>query len=174
MQQKPTILSLRRCFYLMAKKKLNITDITNELQRSAFFPQPTTDHAQDIRKESQAPVEPETFTETKAMVQRDTMIPRHHDTTVSRYHDTTTTSTNDGILEEVRKIVKQVGKEPATQRLTMQEKQEIADIEYAYKRQGIKTSGNEIIRIATNYIVKDFKNNGEESILAKVLKRLNS
>ena len=70
--------------------------------------------------------------------------------------------------------MKQIGKEPATQRLTMQEKQVIADIEYTYKRQGIKTSGNEIIRIATNYIVKDYKNNGEESILAKVLKRLNS
>jgi len=94
------------------------------------------------------------------------MIPRNHDTTVP--------PTEDEIIEEVRKAVRQIGKEPATQRLTLAEKQALADIEYSYKRQGIKTSGNEIIRIATNYIVRDYQQNGENSILAKVLKRLNS
>ena len=77
-------------------------------------------------------------------------------------------------IEAVRKAVKQIGKEPATQRLTLEEKQALDDIEYSYKRQGIKTSGNEIIRIATNYIVRDYRQNGENSILAKVLNSLNS
>ncbi|SRR5260370_336552 len=108
----------------------------------------------------------------------DTKIPRHHDTThdtmIPRNHDTTVPPTEDEIIEEVRKAVRQIGKEPATQRLTLAEKQALADIEYSYKRQGIKTSGNEIIRIATNYIVRDYQQNGENSILAKVLKRLNS
>lgn len=108
----------------------------------------------------------------------DTTIPRHHgtkiDTTVPSNHDTMVPPTEDEIVEEVRKAVRQIGKEPATQRLTLEEKQALADIEYSYKRQSIKTSGNEIIRIATNYIVRDYQQNGEISILAKVLKRLNS
>ena len=41
-------------------------------------------------------------------------------------------------------------------------------------QQGVLTSSNEIIRIATNYIVRDHQKNGEKSILAKVLRRLNS
>lgn len=48
---------------------------------------------------------------------------------------------SEDILEAVRKAVKQVGKEAATQRLTLGEKQASADIEYSYKRQGMKTNG---------------------------------
>lgn len=103
----------------------------------------------------------------------DTTRPRNHDTVIPRDHDTTIVNQNDP-LEEVRKAVKQVGKEAATQRLTLEEKQALADIEYSYKRQGIKTSGNEIMRIATNYIIRDYRLNGENSILAQIIKRLNS
>ena len=104
----------------------------------------------------------------------DTVIPRHHDTTTPSNHDTTIPFSEEEMIEAVRKAVKQIGKEPATQRLTLAEKQALDDIEYRYKRQGIKTSGNEIIRIATNYLVRDYRQNGEKSILAKVLTRLNS
>ena len=82
--------------------------------------------------------------------------------------------TEEGILEAVRKAVKQVGKEAATQRLTLEEKQNLKTIEYTYMQQGILTSSNEIIRIATNYVVRDHQKNGEKSILAKVLRQLNS
>ena len=90
------------------------------------------------------------------------MIPSNHDTTIPR--------AEDEMFEAVRKAVKQIGKEPATQRLTLEEKQAFDDIEYTYRRQGIMTSGNEIMRIAINYIIKDYQQNGENSILAKVLK----
>jgi len=106
------------------------------------------------------------------------VIPRYHDTTIEpvipRTHDTMTPQSEDEVIEIVRKAVKQIGKEGATQRLTIEEKQALADIEYSYKRQGIRTSGNEIIRIALNFAVEDYQKNGEHSILAKVLKRLNS
>ena len=103
----------------------------------------------------------------------DTTTSRYHDTVIPRHHETTIPSSEEEMIEAVRKAVKQIGKEPATQRLTLEEKQALDDIEYSYKRQGIKTSGNEIIRIATNYIVRDYRKNGEHSILAKVLHRLN-
>jgi hypothetical protein len=70
--------------------------------------------------------------------------------------------------------VRQIGKEAATHRFTLEEKNLLADIEYTYKRRGIRTSENEITRIAINYVVEEYRQHGEESILSAVLKRLNS
>jgi hypothetical protein len=96
---------------------------------------------------------------------RGTVTPRHRDTTVSRYHDT--------IIELVRKAVRQFGKEAATHRFTVEEKKAIADIIYSYRNRGIRTSENEIARIAVNFIVNDYRENGENSILDRVLGALN-
>ena len=48
------------------------------------------------------------------------------------------------ILETIRKIVKNPGKEEVLYvRLSKEEKDKLADISYTYKRQGIRTSDNE-------------------------------
>jgi hypothetical protein len=96
---------------------------------------------------------------------RDTTTPRYHDTTVSRYHET--------IIELVRKAVKKLGKEAATHRFTQDEKKAIAEVIFTYKNRGVRTSENEITRIAVNFIIQDYKENGEESVLDKSLKALN-
>ena len=83
-----------------------------------------------------------------------------------RYHDT--------IVEIVRKAVKEFGKEAATHRFTPEEKRGVADIIYTYQASGIRTSENEITRIAVNYMIQDYKENGENSILDKILKALNA
>ena len=92
----------------------------------------------------------------------DTVTPRYHDTTEStmqpRNHDTVIPHVEDDIFDVVRKAVKQIGKEAA----------------YTYKRQGIRTSENELTRIAINYFIEDYRKNGESSLLAKIMKRLNS
>ncbi len=103
---------------------------------------------------------------------RDTMIPSNHDTTVSRYQDTTTPQVYGVAIELIRKAVKEFGKEAATHRFTEAEKKEIADLLYTYKNRGIKTSENEIARIAVNFVVEDYKVNGENSVLHKLLKAL--
>ena len=95
----------------------------------------------------------------------DTATPRYHDTTVSRYHD--------AIIELVRKAVKELGKEAATHRFTQEEKIAIAEIIFTYKNRGVRTSENEIARIAVNFIIQDYKENGEESFLNKALRALN-
>jgi hypothetical protein len=110
----------------------------------------------------------------KALSPDDTVTPRHHDTTTPRNHETMIPLAEHGIFEVVRKAVKQIGKEAATHRFTLDEKNHLADIEYTYKRQGIRTSENEITRIAINYFIEDYRQNGEESLLAIILKRLNS
>ena len=96
---------------------------------------------------------------------RRTVTPRHRETVIPRYHD--------AIVEVVRKAVKEFGKEAATHRFTVEEKKAIADIIYSYRSQGIRTSENEIARIAVNFIVDDYRENGENSILDKVLRALN-
>ena len=104
---------------------------------------------------------------------RDTTIPRNHDTMVSSYQDTTTPRVHGVAIELVRKAVKEFGKEAATHRFTEAEKKEIGDLIYTYKNTGIKTSENEITRIAVNFIVEDYRENGKNSVLHKILEALN-
>ncbi|MHA2231285.1 MAG: hypothetical protein ACXAB4_02215 [Candidatus Hodarchaeales archaeon] len=90
--------------------------------------------------------------------------PRHLDTTIPRYHDT---------IEIIRKAVKDYGKEAATHRFTQDEKKAIAEIIFNFNGMDIKTSENEITRIAVNFVIRDYKENGNKSILAMVLNALN-
>jgi hypothetical protein len=137
----------------MSKKKLNADSIRNELTgKSVFF------QKKEITKK------PNHIRQKTVSANHDTKPPSNHDTTVSRYHET--------MIETVRKAVKQFGKEAATHRFTVDEKNAIADLVFTNKRLGIRTSENEIARIAVNFILEDQLENGENSILAKVLKVL--
>ena len=95
---------------------------------------------------------------------RATTPPRHHHSMVARYHATT--------VERIRSAVKRFGKEAATHRFTPEEKKVLANMVYTYKLGGIRTSENEITRIAVNFIEADYEDNGENSILDQVLKAL--
>jgi hypothetical protein len=163
------------------KKKLNVDTIQSELRGgSAFFPGYKSPDSPPAQSEKAKPVKTSNVTSKankpaeKLQPSNDTTTPRHHDTTVSSNRDTTTPIQGIDIFEVVRKAVKQIGKEAATHRFTIDEKNLLADIEYTYKRRGIRTSENEVTRIAINYIVEEYRQNGEESILAKILRRLNS
>ncbi len=103
----------------------------------------------------------------------DTVIPRHHATTVSRNHETMQPWYHDTAIELIRKAVKEIGKEAATHRFTVEEKRAIREVVFSYENRGILTSENEITRIAVNYILNDYKENGENSLLGRVLKALN-
>lgn len=94
-----------------------------------------------------------------------TTTPRHHDTMVLGHHET--------IIKSIRKAVKEFGKEAATHRFTTEEKSAISNIIFTYKNEGIKTSENEITRIAINFVINDYRENGTISILDRVLKALN-
>jgi hypothetical protein len=130
------------------------------------------------KQSSPPPPQKDVEQETAKAPKPDTTIPRHHDTAVSsmppRNQDTTVAHSQDDILDVVRKAVRQIGKEAATHRFTLDEKNSLADIEYTYRRQGIRTSENEVTRIAINYFIEDYRTHGDSSLLAKILKRLNS
>ena len=85
---------------------------------------------------------------------------------VSRYHD--------AMIQAIRVAVKLFGKEAATHRFTPEEKKAIAEIVFTYKQRDIRTSENEITRIGVNFIIRDYQENGEGSLLHRVLMALNS
>jgi hypothetical protein len=75
-------------------------------------------------------------------------------------------------VDAIRKVVKRPGKEVVYVRLTPEEKGQLADVVYTYKRQGVRTSDNELGRIAINGLLVDYQEHGERSLLAKVLAAL--
>jgi hypothetical protein len=117
---------------------------------------------------------------------QDTVIPRHHDpetpATAQEHHDINSDLEHDNVtprhhdttIETVRQAVKVIGKEAATHRFTTAEKEAIAAIVYGVKQQGIRTSENEIARIAVNFILCDYEAKKEQSLLMKVLQALNA
>lgn len=168
--------------------------ITNELEGASLFftrsttPSPANNKPVESQSipitESHAPHQPPTEklqseitnkpeAAKKDQPNSDTMPPRYHDTTIPRYHDTKQPKVHGVAIELVRKAVKEFGKEAATHRFTEAEKKEIADLIYTYKNRGIRTSENEVTRIAVNFITEDYKENGENSVLHKILEALN-
>jgi hypothetical protein len=75
-------------------------------------------------------------------------------------------------IDAIRKVVKVQGREVSFIRLTPEEKGQVSDIVYTYKRQGQKTTENQINRIAINYLMHDYHERGEQSVLARVLASL--
>jgi Ulp1 family protease len=101
------------------------------------------------------------YRDTTIPSNHDTMPPSNHDTVIPRHHDT---------IEQVRNAVRTFGTEAATHRFTVKEKRAVAELIYSYKQKGIKTSENEIVRIALNYLLVDYRESGEKSILAEALR----
>lgn len=147
-------------------KKLNTEGVINELKgQSVFFK-----HAKPQKLSKPTPPSSKTKPKPKGKnlekpgkTKGDTTVPRYHDTTVPRHRDT---------IQTVVDAVRQFGKEAATHRFTVEEKKAISDIIYAYKGQSVRTTENEVARISINYIIQDYRENGENSILEKTLKSL--
>ena len=143
------------------------------LADSPFFATPEPKNEVTTPPSANTPVqkvEPEKITKPK---KNKTEQPSNSDTTTPRYHDTTVSRYQETIFPLVRKAVKELGKEAATHRFTLEEKRAIADIIYTYKNDGIKTSENQIARISVNFIIEDYRANGANSILHKILEALN-
>jgi hypothetical protein len=114
--------------------------------------------------ESIPPHSPQAEDESKQVKKKANKLASNPASMLASYHD--------DVVETIRKAVKTPGKEVSFVRLTAEEKTQLADIVYTYKRQGKKTSENEINRIAINYILEDYRANGERSILARVIASL--
>lgn len=152
------------------KKQLPTDSIANELTGSSVFfangkpvavPQPhTVDPALDTDHDSRpgsnhAPT-----------------VAGNHATVPPQPQDEPSFGQEAGDLEAIRQVVKQVGKEAATYRLTREEKQQLGELVYRYGQQGYRTSENEITRIAINWLLRDQRSRGPQSVLAQLLDAL--
>ncbi len=159
------------------KKKLNVEGITSELEgASVFFTRPV--RGVDKSSSTTEPTTALSPTLTATPSPAPPTAPHRHnptDNTASpqaNRHASMLASYPDSRIETIRKAVRHIGREVTFVRLTPEEKSQLADIVYTYKRQGVKTSENEISRIAISYLLEDYKTNGQESILAKVIASL--
>jgi len=146
-------------------KRLNEAGMRSELSGSTFF-QPTPPASPrppgNAEPAPRPPIQP-------------TVKASNHGFVPPRAHDTTTPASqaDEGVIETIRKAVKQLGKEDATYRFTEAEKKALADVVYTYSVAGTKTSQNEVTRIGINYLLEDYRRNSAGSVLARVLERLN-
>jgi hypothetical protein len=86
--------------------------------------------------------------------------------------DITSSPADVDVIEAIRQIVKIPGREVSYVRLTPEEKARLSDAIYTFKRQGQKTTETEINRIALNYLLNDYFQHGEQSVLARVIAAL--
>lgn len=104
---------------------------------------------------------------------KDTKIPRYQDTNKDTKIPTKIDVSVDGWIEEIRKAVKQVGKEASSLRITSEENEKIDDVVYGLRKDlQIRAEKTVIARIGLNYLLNDYFKNPDASILVTVLKAL--
>jgi hypothetical protein len=72
-------------------------------------------------------------------------------------------------IEALQRALKTVGKEIFYARVAPEEKRRVDETVFALKQAGVRTSVNDVGRIALNYLMADHEANGEQSILTRVL-----
>ncbi len=160
------------------KNKPNPDALISELQDSVFFPQRNGDteveKAQDHISSEEATAMPQApHVDTPEISSYQTSDSKQSSNLASKLASTLSPSLET--IELIRKVVKNPGKQDVLYvRLTQEEKASLGDITYTYKRQGIRTSDNEIVRIALNTILEDYKVNGASSTLARLLDSLHA
>ena len=98
----------------------------------------------------------------------DTKIPG----SLSSNHGAMQPDHHDDVIEYIRQAVRQTGKEAGTYRITRAEKKALLEICYSFRLGGVRTSENEITRIAINYLIHDYKSNPKDSILDCVIEAI--
>ena len=169
------------------KKQLDTTGIANELRGASIF------FAQDpppkpVQKRPSQPAAPQAAIPPVGFSEKEKSAPvqTHHPTDATPGKASAKTSAAArtqapelarypaGKVAAIRRVVRVLGKEVAFIRVTPAEKQQLGEVVYTYKRQGIKTSENELLRIGLAFLLADYADNETESVLARVIAALNA
>jgi hypothetical protein len=154
----------------MKKQKIDTTAISSELQGSVFFRGQGSTTPAD-REET--PAGSDTTTSGRHEVQ----TPRRRSAAPPRHPDAATPRPPNGSAQRDRvavigDAVSELGTKRTTIRFSRPEKSALREIIYAYERREIRTGENELTRIALNWLVEDYREHGEGSVLARVVARL--
>ena len=87
-------------------------------------------------------------------------------------HATMQPDNHDDVIEHIRQAVKHTGKEAGTYRITREEKKALLELCYSFRLEGIRTSENEITRIALNHLIYNHKSDPKDSILERVIEAI--
>jgi hypothetical protein len=101
-----------------------------------------------IEEKAKVEIPPSEITEQKHAI----MTPRNH----------------DSMIASIARSVREVGKEVSTYRLTVQEKETLAEIIYHFRREKCRLSENEIARIAINLLIEDFETDKKSCMLSRI------
>lgn len=76
---------------------------------------------------------------------------------------------DQSVIEELQRALRAVGKEIFNVRIAPEEKRRVDAAVHAFKTEGVRTSANDLGRIALNYLLADHDSHDEQSILSRVL-----
>ncbi len=110
----------------------------------------------------------------KNLVSQDTRRLGRPDAKAQPKNETKKAEPSAEVVEAIRNSVREVGYKNAEIGFTSTEHEAVKDLVYIFSKQGIRTSQVQIARIGVIHLINDHKLNGENSVLAKVLKALNS
>ena len=82
--------------------------------------------------------------------------------------------TLQGQMEAVRKVVREVGKERADVGLTAGEKETLRAIAFERTQAGRRTTINDVVRVAVNWLLEDYRARKEKSLLSRTLDAVQS
>jgi hypothetical protein len=144
------------------KKRLNTEAVENELRGGSLFFR---------RRTEEETAEP--MTETAPANEHQTTAPaQEHGTVIIHPPVAAEAEGSDGLVDAIKLALKAQGKDAATYRFTEEERRALAEITFSYKQTGPRTTENEVVRVAVNYLIQDHRRNGRTSVLCQVLEKL--
>lgn len=117
-------------------------------------------------------ITPSRQSESTKPAKGDAATRRRHDAASSRPKPTMTPSAPAALIAQLRAAVKPLGKEVSTHRFTAAEKERLTELVYRYERRGYRTSENEMVRVAVNWLLEDHAARDKRGILHRVLRAL--
>jgi hypothetical protein len=165
----------------LARKRIEQSQEASHTPPKATEPQnqsiDTKEHLQEQKDPSRATVSDQSSTPSLSVPSQQEKLNTHFASKQDSKQDSKidsnqalTLSLPPDAFEAIRKIVKNPGKEEVLYvRLSKEEKDRLADISYTYKRQGIRTSDNEVVRVAINALLEDYRTSGANSLLAIII-----
>jgi hypothetical protein len=152
----------------MNKKKIDVGKVANELREgSVFFRSPTSEDPEAQPADAPTPR------------RRAVTTVRPADAAASRRRDSDASGRQgaplDGAGDRVRTLaqgVQELGTKRTTIRFSRSEKAALREIVHTYDRREIRTTENELTRIAVSWLVEDYRELGEGSVLVRVVAQL--
>jgi hypothetical protein len=151
----------------MNKKKIDVDKVASELREGSVFFRPPTEGP------TEGPVDRETARRPDGTTprQRGARTSGHQDSAPARRRDATPDKPGDRVTT-LGSAVQELGTRRTTIRFSRPEKTALKEIIHTYDRRDIRTTENELTRIAVNWLVEDYREQGERSVLAQVVAQL--